>query len=262
MKRIKKHCKVYFLAITIVMFGKSYLDADATTTAAVVEQTIFQKAQAELVSYQAVQTLLQVKANYDQAKEYYDWMKQVQEGHPGGLTGYFKDQISSGITEQFARDMEALKNYDTGKTNYVRDAKGYVDQQESELQQKLAADQAKSRAKMNAANLRKSLLDEILEKSAEDKITEAEANEIMRKELLINIMIQEQMLSELQSINNRMQTQETDDLAARASLASYLQKQQEFLTQMEKTRDEQNKGIGNKALQIISAPTGIREKEF
>ena len=63
-------------------------------TAAIHAQTLWQKANASIQNNEFVQTVLFLKKNYNQTKEYYEYIQELNR-YKGGIGAYFRDSLTN-----------------------------------------------------------------------------------------------------------------------------------------------------------------------
>lgn len=253
---MKKICAVFISFVTICNYSVNVFAIGAPdATAAIYAQTIWQKANAAIQNNEFVQTVLFLKKNYDQTKEYYEYIQKLNK-YEGGIGAYFRDSIINAYknTRDTAIDdlQSALENPDVEQLTYVEEMEKYAtlkkEQFDKKIDEKIDSLFKQQKAKKEAQEIQMQAIDRYITLASKTSLTTAEKNEMDKLQGTILVNAVASIQRELEIINAREAQKELERQEALKRDASDFEEFKKFLEEaknQEQGNRQQNKKLWN-----------------
>lgn len=256
---MKKICAVFIISfVTICNYSVNVFAIGAPdATAAIYAQTIWQKANAAIQNNEFVQTVLFLKKNYDQTKEYYEYIQKLNK-YEGGIGAYFRDSIINAYknTRDTAIDdlQSAWENPDVEQLTYVEEMEKYATLKKEQFDKKVNEKIDKlfkyQKAKKEEQEIRNKAIDRYTELAAKNSLSTSEKNEMDKLQGTILINTVAAIHRELEAINAREAQKELDQQESFKRDAKDMEDIKAFL-ELAKKQDEKNRERNNKMLKDV-----------
>ena len=222
-------------------------------TAAIHAQTLWQKANASIQNNEFVQTVLFLKKNYNQTKEYYEYIQELNR-YKGGIGAYFRDSIINAFknTQDTALyDLQsAWDDPNVDKSTYVEEIEAYTNRKiekfHKNIDKKIDALFKEEQAKKERQEIQAKAIDRYTTLASKDSLSNSEKNEMDKLQGTILVNTVASIQRELEIMNAREAQRELEEQQALKRDIKDLENIKLFLSSIKEQEDQ--KKANNKKL--------------
>lgn len=231
-------------------------------TAAIHAQTLWQKANASIQNNEFVQTVLFLKKNYNQTKEYYEYIQELNR-YKGGIGAYFRDSLTNAFknTKNTAiYDLQsAWDDPNIDKATYIEEIEAYtnrkIDQFHKNIDKKIDSLFEQEKAKKEQREIQAKAIDRYTTLAAKDSLSNSEKNEMDKLQGTILVNTVASIQRELEIINARESQRELEEQQALKRDIKDLEEIKKFLSSVKEQEDQ--KKANNKKLMKDLTTRGV-----
>lgn len=217
---MKKSCAVLISILTICSYSANVFAVGAPdATAAIHAQTIWQKANATIQNNELYQTVLFLKKNYDQTKEYYDYVQEINK-YKGGIGAYCRDALINAYENTKKTAINDLQSQwddpDVEQSTYVDEIEKFVSSKKQQLDKKIDDQIDKlfkqQKAKKEAQEIRADNYREYMNLVARNDLSKSERDRMNALKGILEVNLLEAIHLELATMNAREAQRELNQL--------------------------------------------------